>query len=94
MLHGYDPHQPYFPPQPWRREFTSWYKGKLDTRMMRSPQYRKKLRKGRIDDDDLQYINDLYDAEIAHADQVLGDFFDELDERGLLDTSIIVFTSM
>ena len=93
VVHGYDPHQPYYPPDPWRTHFAGWYEGKLDTRRMRSPQYRKKIRKGRFGEDEFRYINDLYDAEVAHADDVLGGFLDELRDRELLDRSIVVFTS-
>jgi len=93
VVHGYDPHQPYDPPEPWRDEFAGWYRGSLDTRKMRSPQYKKRIRHGRFSEDDFHYISDLYDAEVAHADAVLGGFLDELDRRGLLDTSIVVFTS-
>jgi arylsulfatase A-like enzyme/Tfp pilus assembly protein PilF len=44
-------------------------------------------------DPSLRHGETGYQAELAHVDQILGDFFAFLDHRGLLQKSLIVFTS-
>jgi len=42
---------------------------------------------------DVQHIVNAYDAEIRSVDDGFGRFIDELEERGLYDQSLIIFTS-
>jgi arylsulfatase A-like enzyme len=94
LLHGYDPHCPYWPEEPARSTYGGWYQGKFKPdRACGPPEYLNLIRRGRVGDDEVRYVNDLYDAEIFQADQAIGGFLDELERRGLLDTSVVVFTS-
>lgn len=58
MLHIYEPHTPYTPPEPFNSKYT-----------------------------------DKYDGEIAHADQIVGEFLQSLKDQGLYDKSLIVLLS-
>jgi len=94
FVHGYDPHCPYAPPEPWRAQYAGWYAGDLDADGLCGPGvFRRKIEDGSIGRDELRLLNDLYDAEIRAADEALGAFLDALRERGLLERSILVFTS-
>jgi arylsulfatase A-like enzyme len=42
---------------------------------------------------DLAHLFDLYTAGVAHMDKLVGDFLERLERKGLLDDTIIVFTS-
>ena len=42
---------------------------------------------------ELELVRDLYDAEVIDLDHQLGKLIDELEERGMLDDSILVLTS-
>ncbi len=94
LVHAYDPHCPYWPPQPWREQYAGWYRGELDPRRLCGLDgFGPLFRDQRIGSDELRYLRDLYDAEIAAADAALGGFLDRLRESGLLDRSIVVVTS-
>lgn len=58
MLHIYEPHTPYTPPEPFNSRYT-----------------------------------DKYDGEIAHADQIVGDFLQSLKDQGLYDKALIILLS-
>ncbi len=93
LVHGYDPHQPYWPPEPWRTQYAGWYQGELDPLHLRAPEYKALIHQKRYGPDEERYVADLYDGEVASADTILGGFLDELRARGLLERSIVVFTS-
>jgi arylsulfatase len=46
-----------------------------------------------ITDEERQLLIDLYDGEIRYNDERIGEFLDALRERGLLEESLLVFTS-
>lgn len=58
MLHVYEPHTPYAPPEPFKSRYAS-----------------------------------SYDGEIAYVDQIVGQFLEDLKQRGLYDKSLIIITS-
>ena len=94
FVHGYDPHCPYWPPEPWRSQYGGWYQGEF------SPQdqcgradFEPLIRSGAFGPDERRYVNDLYDAALASADEQIGRFLDELRARGLLERSLVVITS-
>jgi arylsulfatase A-like enzyme/Flp pilus assembly protein TadD len=58
LLHLFEPHSPYEPPEPFRSRFSL-----------------------------------PYDGEIAHADQIVGDFIEALKQDGIYDKALIVFMS-
>lgn len=94
FVHGYDPHCPYAPPEEWRSRYASWYEGDYDSGDRCGPgAFHKEIRQGIIGPDELELFNDLYDAEVAAADELIGSFLDELRHRGLFEDSIVVFTS-
>ena len=94
MVHGYDPHCPYWPPKAARQRFAGWYRGGLNLeRVCGPPQFKALIQRGHIGEEELRVISDLYDAELFLADEVLGGFFDALEERGLFEDTLVVFTS-
>ncbi len=94
LVHGYDPHCPYWPDEPARERYAGWYRGPLrPERLCGPPEFLRQIQRGHIGPDELRYLGDLYDAEVSEADRALGGFLDELRRRGLLERSIVVFTS-
>jgi len=93
FVHGYDPHCPYWPREDLRQR-ASWYEGFLDPRgRCASMGYEKMLAAGALGPDEWRYINDLYDGGIEEGDEAIGRLIDDLRERGLLDDTLVVFTS-
>jgi arylsulfatase A-like enzyme len=46
-----------------------------------------------LSDDDVYFLNALYDGEIAYVDMLIGDLYDHLRETGRLDETCLVLTS-
>jgi len=94
LVHGYDPHCPFAPPPPYDEEYGGWYAGELDLSDTCHPHtFRELIEDGTIARDEVRWINDLYDGEVAAADVHLGTLFDALEERGRFEDTIVVFTS-
>lgn len=102
MIHYWDPHTPYLPPRAYR---TLFYKGdphnpdnhSLD-RFAEHPLGKAwlatwfgKLSKKPITD--AEYIASLYDAEIRYCDEGIGQLLKALDDLGLAENTMVVFTS-
>lgn len=91
-LHFFDTHEPYDPEPAVARRFTGGYSGSLGTEL--SVDFLVGLNDSAADGSlgaaDRRYIADLYDAEIAELDRVLGDLFTELRRRGLWDDLLVV----
>ncbi len=95
FLHCYDVHH-YRPPEEFERRFVRPYEGpllklrrqgsELETRVTSDGFYK-------LGSDDLRYLRDLYDAEIAKTDAVFGGFLEYLSERGLDRSTIVIVTS-
>ena len=90
-VHTIDPHAPYDPPENYRREFApevrdpdagsfEHIRGLAFGEIPRTPQTE-------------QDLVDLYDAEIAFADQQFGLLLENLRARGLYDEMLVVFAS-
>ena len=89
MIHTYEPHAPHdrmtfardFPPARFGKIFT------IETGAL--------LHAGRIpfDDDDLSYLEALYDGGVFEADRHVGDFLEFLGGLGLRDRTLVVVTS-
>ena len=84
FLHVTDPHAPYAPPEHLRQQFAT-----------EAP-----LGPGILDNNEpagdghtTQSLEDLYDAEIAFVDEHFGRMLDQLDRRGFLDDTLVVFVS-
>jgi len=94
FVHAYDPHCPYVPPEPFRDRFAGWYRGFLDPEgRCGRDDYEPMIAQGKMGPDERRFLSDLYDGGVASADALLGVFLDKLRGMGLLDHSIVVFTS-
>lgn len=86
FVHLSDPHWPYEPPRQWLERFGRPRDiGDLHGRIERDEEPRDAL--------EIDEAMQLYDAEIAYTDDQLGRLFDELDERGLYDNSLVIVTA-
>ncbi|KAA3605014.1 MAG: DUF229 domain-containing protein [Planctomycetota bacterium] len=94
FLHGYDPHCPYWPPQPWRDKHGSWYQGKLalDDLCGRGD-FQPLFDQDRLTEEDIRFVQSMYDGGVESADQSLGWVLDQLRQNDLLENSIVVFAS-
>ena len=92
FIHYMEPHLPYRPPTRFARQFLS--PGEL-ARAQAVNQNALKFMGGRtpMGADDFELLGRLYDAEISYADQCIGELVDGLRATGLLDNTLLVFTS-
>ncbi len=84
FLHVTDPHAPYLPPERLRRQFAPDAPpgpGILNTKNPADASHSTK------------HLRDLYDAEIAFVDEHFGRMLEELDRRGFLDDTLVVFVA-
>jgi len=92
-LHIIEPHEPYSPPDAFRERFLEQdYRGPFaegDSKSLRQG------RKGELPfgPDDKRALEALYDANLAHVDEVVGQILSQLDRAGVLDEALIVVTS-
>lgn len=99
LVHTYDVHAPYWPPQPFRSTF-------LDTVAPPTPGFLPTLevleaiRQSRwtgqertLPDNDLAYVKALYDASIRYTDHWIGALMQNFEQLGLLERAIIVLIS-
>lgn len=94
FVHGYDPHCPYAPPEPWLRDVLAVHGDPRGLSQRCSIyEWEELLKHGGLRKPQQRLLSDLYDAELSAADVLIGEFIDALGERDLLDRSIIVFTS-
>ncbi len=96
FLHTFEVHQPYMPDPEYLELFDSGYAGELPGHIMvddlrringvASPQLE-------IDEADLGHIVATYDAGIRSMDDAFGRFVTALAERGLRESTLVIFTS-
>lgn len=90
-LHAIDPHGPYDPPEP----FDQWYH-ELPEGMRHS---KKPLQASRTRDPEwagnasAEARRLLYEGEIRNNDEFLGQFLEQLEQRGLLEDTVLLFVS-
>jgi arylsulfatase A-like enzyme/multidrug efflux pump subunit AcrA (membrane-fusion protein) len=99
FLHFWDAHIPYVPPSPYKERYTHDTAGRIDpdiaAKLESRPSY--PLFKQNLYDfldamPNLDYISDLYDAEVAYLDFEIGCIFEHLEKEGLLeDTMVVLF---
>jgi arylsulfatase len=97
FLHFWDPHIPYVPPSPFKEKYTSqsasWIDPLLMQRLRSRPTY-PLFKRNHYDHLDakpnLDYIADLYDAEVAYLDYEINRLFERLGDLGLLDDTMVV----
>lgn len=95
FLHTYDIHCPYWPAQPWRERFQGNYQGSLDLKALCGWEAFASLFEGGKDlpEEDRDYLQRMYDGNIAMADELLGRFLDRLRADGTLDRSLLIVLS-
>ena len=108
FLQGYDPHDPYEAPEPFRHMFDSGYEGILHDIPFHDPRLMYGLSFNSEDGNlsitiedkvtpltqrDIEHVIAHYDEEVLYADYLVGKFLDTLREMGLYDNSIIVLFS-
>jgi arylsulfatase A-like enzyme len=96
-LHYMDPHGPYQPPESHLRRFATRPPGRAfvaagDPKPIGKMLYAKGP-EVEMAPADWQHLIDLYDDEILYFDGWFQALLDELDERGLADTTVLVLTS-
>ena len=91
FLHFYDAHTDFTPEDEFRQRFVEPYAGKLDGRSQQLDGVRK--RGEVLSAADLTFLQQMYEAEIAQLDELLGRFFVWLSEQHLADDTLIVITS-
>ena len=96
FMHYLDPHHPYEPPPPFDSLYANYvsdkdYINKGNPNSIRSSI----LDKTKVDvtKRDIQHLIDLYDSEINYLDHNLGLVFSKLEQLGLMNNTLIVFTS-
>jgi len=88
--HYLDTHGPYEPLDGYATEYRD---STLSDRQAQSL-YRRAIRDPEsVTEDERQLLIDLYDTEIRYNDAKLGEMLDALRNRGLLDRSVLIFTS-
>jgi len=95
-VHCFDPHHDYQPPQPFHDKF-------LDGLQTRNPCVRAGEPKMEalggekawktLSQEDVAYLEALYDADIAYADAAVGKMLAELGRHGLRDRTLIIVTA-
>lgn len=109
LLHTYEVHDPYTPPDVWQDRFAGGYSGEMDSRRVdfdgeseaafehltefRSIQDRFWNSFDRHSPADVQHLSDLYDAGVAYTDHLLGELWSDLQAEGWTDDLILVITS-
>jgi len=90
FLNYYDAHEPYLAPP----EFTGKFADELPQEGSFFEPFRaERLRMEDVAADEVRRQLDMYDAAIASQDAELGRLFDTLEERGLIDNTIVVIVS-
>ncbi len=91
-LHSLDPHAPYAPPASFERPFQTEYDGPLRDRPL-VPRSTLRPMQAELDAEDLAYVREVYDNEIACQDQSLAQLLEALDRLGLRDDTLLVILS-
>jgi arylsulfatase len=97
FLHFWDAHIPYVPPSPFKERFTAESRMRIDPliseRLQARPSYplfEENLYQHLDVIPNLDYIADLYDAEVAYLDDQVGRLFAYLHKTGLADDTLVV----
>ncbi|MCA9002663.1 MAG: sulfatase, partial [Planctomycetes bacterium] len=97
FLHYFDPHAVYDPPQPFRRRFAAQpdREGGEGRTLFGTREHMMALRQGQLQltPEWIGRAARLYDGEMAYTDAEIGRLLDRLGDMGLLENTIVVFTS-
>ncbi len=91
FVHGYDVHAPYEPWEPWASRFKSPDAEPFEDYLRDAYVFRKSGR--RLSPGNIKFLSDLYDAGVARADRLVGEFFEFLDRRGEFDRTVVIVLS-
>ncbi len=91
FLHFYDVHTDLTPDPEWKQAFVGEYAGTFDGTTM--PLFRVRNGKRSMDAADIQWLKEMYAAEIRTLDDVLGAFFQGLEDKGLEGSTVVALTS-
>jgi arylsulfatase A-like enzyme len=94
FLHSYDVHLPYAPEPEYLEMWAPDYDGPLPPNIRRRAQI-DPINSGEMEvtERDLQFIVDVYDAELRRLDDIYGRLFADLEAMGELENTVIVFFS-
>jgi len=95
FVHTYDVHCPYWPEQPWRTRYTAGLRTSLDfINLCGLKDFQKLFENGKeLPPEEREYLQAMYDGDIAMTDSRLGDWLEELRADGTLDRSLLIFLS-
>ncbi len=98
LVHTYDVHTPYDPPEPFRSMFLDGLEQQATDGFENRPKNLKGLVRGLMDGQaearaNLAYAEACYDGGIRYVDEWIGTFLDELDDLALLDRATILLLS-
>ena len=89
FLHLWDVHYDYMAPEEYEAQFVDpAYAGPADGRLMANPAIRSDMAAA-----DLAHVLALYDAEIRFTDDVLRGILEDLEQRGMLENTLVLVTS-
>ena len=91
VLHLFDPHMDYDPPEPVRGMFSAAYTTQLSLPVAELGQLRR--RELDLSEDDIEFVRAAYDEEVLFVDQQLEQLRRGLEVRGLRDDALVVLTS-
>jgi len=91
FLHFYDVHTDFTPRAEYRDQFVGPYSGRLTGSTTQLVNVRNADE--RLNEADIRWLTEMYDAEIRQLDDTLGRFFAWLDDQGLRDETLFVITS-
>ncbi len=95
MVHYFDPHLVYEPPQPYRRRFAAPEDQETDDPVFGDGREMIAYHTGRLEiaGKVVRRLERLYNGEVAYTDAEVGRLLDGLEERGLAATSVVVLLS-
>jgi arylsulfatase A-like enzyme len=95
FLHYIEPHNPLNPPKPFKKKFLRKYKNINEenvSKVAHNPLicYVEDIN---LNEDEVSFIKDLYDGEIAYTDHIIGEILSILKDKNLYDNTMIIVTS-
>ncbi len=95
MVHYFDPHAVFDPPQPFRRRFAGQLDREDDTWIFGTRAHMSAMRRGelRLTEPLVRRAELLHDGEIAYTDEQIGRLLEGLADLGLEGSTLVVFTS-
>ena len=91
LVHLFDPHLDYDPPPPFRGRFAGSSASDIVHPVTGLWPIRNRV--GELTDAERAFIAAAYDEEIAYVDEQIGRLFDEMQERGWLEDTLVLLTS-